>query len=77
MAKQAQQAEKLGMIARTKNYFDDVRIEMTKVTWPGKEELKASTVVVLIFLFILAIVIGAMDLGFQKAFVLLFDLFSS
>ena len=75
MAKQAQQVEQAGFLARSKSYFDDVRIEMTKVTWPSKEELKASTVVVLIFLGILAVVIGAMDLGFQEAFVLLFGLF--
>ena len=75
MSNQAQQTAKLGAMTRAKNYFDDVRVEMTKVTWPGPEELKSSTVVVMIFLAILAVVIGAMDLGFQKAFVLLFGLF--
>lgn len=75
MAKQAQQIAKTGSLARAKSYFDDVRVEMSKVTWPGKEELKTSTVVVIYFLVILAVVIGAMDLGFQKAFVLLFGLF--
>ena len=75
MAKQAQQVKKQGIIARSKAYFDGVRGEMSKVTWPGKEELKASTVVVMIFLAVLAVVIGAMDLGFQEAFLLLFSLF--
>jgi preprotein translocase subunit SecE len=75
MAKQAQQVAEQGFVARSRAYLDGVRSEMAKVTWPGKEELKASTVVVLVFLVILAVVIGAMDLGFQKAFFLLFELF--
>jgi preprotein translocase subunit SecE len=29
------------------NYFTDVSAEMKKVTWPTKEELKESTIVVL------------------------------
>ena len=75
MAKQAQQTAKTGSLGRAKNYLDDVRVELTKVTWPGREELKTSTVVVILFLAILAVVIGMMDLGFQQAFVLLFGLF--
>ncbi len=75
MAKQSQQTEKVGTVARARDYFNDVRVEMTKVTWPGKEELKSSTVVVIIFLAILAVVVGAMDLDFQQGCVLLFRFF--
>ena len=39
---------------------------MDKVTWPSRDELKASTSVVLIFLVILAVIVGVMDIVFQN-----------
>ena len=76
MAKQAQQTANPGIVARTKSYLSDVRSELGKVTWPTREDLKASTTVVMIFLALLAIIIGAMDQVMQRAVVLLFSLTS-
>ena len=62
----AKDAGKAGVIDRTKNFAQDVKTEMDKVTWPSRDELKASTSVVLIFLVILAVIVGVMDVVFQN-----------
>ena len=49
------------LIDSTRKYFKDVKIEMSKVTWPGVEELKASTVLVIIVSVFFAVYIGALD----------------
>jgi len=74
MAKQNVVQEKPGFIQRARTYLNEVRIELTKVTWPSQAELKASTTVVLIFLAILATTIGAMDIIFQRAVLLMYSL---
>lgn len=50
---------------RAAHYLDEVRAEVRKVTWPGVEELRKSTVVIIIFLVILGIIIGFMDIVFS------------
>ncbi|TNE82130.1 MAG: preprotein translocase subunit SecE [Bacteroidetes bacterium] len=39
---------------------------VNKVTWPTWEELRSSTIIVLIATLIFAVVVYIMDLGFQK-----------
>ena len=65
-------AEKPNPITRLRDYLLEVRTEMEKVTWPTREDLKTHTVIVLWFLAILAVAIGAMDVTFQKAVLTLF-----
>jgi preprotein translocase SecE subunit len=67
MAKQtaAPATTKANPIQRLREFFDDVKYEMTKVTWSTKEELKSSTSVVLVLLAILAAVIYFYDVVFQ------------
>ena len=36
------------MIKKIKQFIEDVRIEMKKVVWPGRDQLMNSTVVVII-----------------------------
>jgi preprotein translocase subunit SecE len=43
------------------NFFSQVSTEMKKVSWPTKDELVASTIVVLVSTFFLAIFIGFAD----------------
>ncbi len=45
-------------------FFKDVRIELTKVIWPGRDEVVSSTVVVLVAVAFFAIFIGVIDLVF-------------
>jgi preprotein translocase subunit SecE len=76
MAKQAQQTVQPGAFTRLKSYFEGVRLEMAKVTWPTREELKASTVVVMMFLALLAVIIGSLDQVMQRAVIFLFSVTS-
>jgi preprotein translocase subunit SecE len=74
MAKQVQQTVKLGVVARSRAYLQDVRSEMGKVTWPTREDLKASTTVVMLFLALLATIIGSMDQVFQRLVLFMYSL---
>ena len=75
MAKQiAAPTPKIGFVTKLVTYFQDVRGELEKVTWPTREDLKAHTLVVLFFLAILSVMVGAMDVGFQRAVLTLFSL---
>jgi len=42
-------------------FFKDVLEEMKKVSWPPKEEVIASSGVVIVFLIIMAIILGFVD----------------
>jgi len=57
-----------GPFAALSDYFKDVRVEMTKVSWPTREELRESTLVVIVMVFIMMIFIGAVDRGLSYAF---------
>jgi len=50
------------MIEKTKNFFQEVQVELSKVVWPTQEELKMYTLVVIISTAIVAAVIGVWDL---------------
>ena len=49
------------MWERFKNYLKETRIELKKVTWPNKEELKEATRVVVVASIMLTIFIGIID----------------
>lgn len=49
------------MINSIKKFVGDVSAEMKKVSWSSREQLKESTIVVLIVTAILSIVVLAMD----------------
>lgn len=66
--------EKPGVVQRFTVFVQDIKSETDKVTWPSQEDLKASTTVVLMFLFLLAAIIGGLDIVFQNAVLLLFRL---
>jgi preprotein translocase subunit SecE len=51
-----------GFIANTRTFLEDVREQMQKVTWPDRAQLKSSTIVIIIFVAILAAIIFGMDL---------------
>ena len=59
-------AEKIGPLKRVSRYLREVRQELKKVTWPSKEELISSTVVVLVTVAFFILLIGAMDFIFAE-----------
>ena len=60
--------ERLGLIASVTGYIRDVRIEMSKVSWPTRNELRDSTLVVIVMVFIISIFIGVVDRGLSYTF---------
>ena len=67
MAKQVTDAARNpGPVARLREFYDEVMAEMAKVTWPSREELKASTSVVLFLLVVVAGIIYGYDLIFGR-----------
>lgn len=54
-----------GIIKKTQLFVEEVQVEMRRVTWPDREQLRNATIVILIFVMILAIIIGAMDTTFS------------
>jgi preprotein translocase subunit SecE len=55
-----------GAAGRTVSYLRDVRSELAKVTWPTWDELRKSTTVIIIFVILIGILIGILDLIFSK-----------
>lgn len=51
---------------RFQNYIRDVIAELKKVTWPTKDELKGSTMTVLVFSTISALFVFGVDLVLGK-----------
>ena len=49
------------MIEKVRKFLTEARVEMGKVTWPTREELKGSTKIVIVATFIVTIFIGVVD----------------
>lgn len=49
------------MIKKIKDFLRGVLSEVEKVTWPGRKELIASTLVVIVLVLIVAFYIGLVD----------------
>ena len=54
------------MFQKLKKFLKEVRIELTKVTWPTVAELRAHTGVVIITVLIMTFFIGLVDLGLAQ-----------
>ncbi len=46
-------------------FVEDVQVEMRRVTWPDRQQLRNATAVILVFVIIIAIIIGVMDTLFS------------
>jgi preprotein translocase subunit SecE len=57
-------------------FVEEVQAETKRVTWPDRQQLRNATIVILIFVVILAIIIGAMDSVFSWLIRLIIGLFS-
>ena len=60
--------ERPGIGRAIADYIRDVRVEMSKVSWPSRRELRDSTLVVIVMVFIVAIFIGIVDRLLTLAF---------
>ena len=54
------------MANKVAGFFNDIKLEMSKVSWPTKDELIGSTIIVIVSLAILSLFIGICDLFLSK-----------
>ena len=64
-------------VASTREFFRDTNGEMKKVTWPTKNEVVGTTVVVLISTIVFALFLWGCDVVFYKAIDFLFTKFGA
>lgn len=60
------------LVDKGREYVKDVRQEMTRVSWPTREELRDSTIVVIVSVLLVAAFIGVVDRVLTFAVGLLF-----
>ncbi|CCK81651.1 MULTISPECIES: preprotein translocase subunit SecE [Desulfobacula] len=53
-------------IQKAMEFFREVKVELKKVTWPTKKQTTGTTVVVIVFVFVVAAFLGLFDLGLSK-----------
>jgi preprotein translocase subunit SecE len=53
--------EGLSVIERVREFAKDVRVEITRVSWPTREELRDSTIVVIATVILVAAFVGVVD----------------
>ena len=76
MAEQQSIATKAaGWPARTKDYFEELQLEMKRVTWPNRKQVEGTTAIVILTVFAFAAYFKIVDsvlvqaiTGVQKAF---------
>ena len=61
-------------MARTVLFLRQVKEELTKVSWPGRDEVQAATVVIIILVLLLAAFIGVVDFLVSRGLGLFFRL---
>jgi preprotein translocase subunit SecE len=51
----------MSRVNRVREFLKDVRVEITKVSWPTRSELRDSTLVVIATVVIVAVFVGIVD----------------
>jgi preprotein translocase subunit SecE len=51
----------MSMVERMREFVKDVRVEITRVSWPTREELRDSTIVVIATVVLVAAFVGVVD----------------
>lgn len=62
------------MLEKLRNFLREVRVELEKVTWPGRQEVRAATLVIIALVLLLAAFIGGVDFLVSRALGLFFRL---
>ena len=57
---------RLGLFGRISLFLRQVVSELKKVVWPTREQLGTYTLVVIVFVTILALIVSALDLSFAR-----------
>jgi preprotein translocase subunit SecE len=51
-----------GIVGKIKQFLKEVRAELKKISWPGRKETMASTVVVIVIVLISGVYLGVVDM---------------
>jgi len=51
----------MGWMDQLRNFIKDVRVEAGKVSWPTRQELRDSTIVVIVTVAIVTVFVGVVD----------------
>ncbi len=62
--------------AETKNYFEELHLEMKRVTWPPWKQVRATTVVVIVAVFAFAAYFAVVDAVVGRAIEKIFSTFA-
>lgn len=62
----------MSVMDQFREFVKDVRVEAGKVSWPTREELRDSTIVVIVTVLLVAAFIGLVDQGLNRAVALIF-----
>jgi preprotein translocase subunit SecE len=62
------------MLEKLRRFLREVRAEMGKVTWPGRQEVQAATLVIIALVMLLAAFIGGVDFLVSRLLGLFFRL---
>jgi preprotein translocase subunit SecE len=53
-------------LRRVKEFFQEVAAEFRRVSWPSRNDVASSTMVVLVVVFVIAMYLGAVDVGLSR-----------
>jgi len=54
------------VLSKSKNFIDEVKVELGKVTWPTRKETIATTWVVVVIIVLISLYLGACDVVLAK-----------
>ena len=69
MKKQAEEADRQGFVRKFEDlriFFEQSKVEMKKVVWPGRQETMSTSSAVLVLVVVLAFFLGTVDFGLSK-----------
>lgn len=53
-------------MTQLKDYFDESKVEIKKVTWPSRKETVTTCVAVLVLVLVMSLYLGVVDMGLSK-----------
>ena len=54
------------VFTRAVEFFREVKVELKKVTWPTRKQTTGTTIVVILFVFVVAVFLGIFDYSLSK-----------
>ena len=68
--------EKKNWVQSTKDYIDEIRTEMRKVSWPNRKQVESTTAVVIFSVFAFAAYLEVVDTAFSWGIKRIFGYFT-